>query len=122
MNKEESKIAFGRKLKEIRVSRGMSQEELAKALGYTNRSSINKIEIGRSSIPIEKIVKMAEILGVSPLDLFQEEPADMQVEEDGTRFVIEFQNLTKSNQALVLAYMKALNDSQEKEDGHAKME
>ena len=48
----------------------MSQEELAKALGYTNRSSINKIEIGRSNIPTDKIAKTAEVLGVSPLELF----------------------------------------------------
>ena len=44
---------------------------LAKALGYTNRSSINKIEIGRSSIPTEKIQRTAQVLGVSPLELFK---------------------------------------------------
>ena len=74
MNKAESKKQFGRNLKRLRMAKGMSQEELAKALGYTNRSSINKIEIGRSSIPTDKIKQTADILGVSPLDLFEENP------------------------------------------------
>lgn len=73
MNKEESKKQFGKNLKRLRMAKGMSQEELAKALGYTNRSSINKIEIGRSSIPTDKIKKTADILGVSPLKLFETE-------------------------------------------------
>lgn len=71
MNKEESKKQFGKNLKRLRTEKGLSQEELARALGFKNRSSINKIEIGRSNIPTDKIKKTAEVLGVSPLDLFQ---------------------------------------------------
>lgn len=75
MNKEESKKQFGKNLKRLRIERGLSQDELAHALGFKNRSSINKIEIGRSNIPTDKIKKTAEILGVSPLELFGEDPA-----------------------------------------------
>ena len=71
MNKEESKKQFGKNLKRLRIEKGLSQEELAHALGFKNRSSINKIEIGRSNIPTDKIQKTAEVLGVSPLVLFQ---------------------------------------------------
>ena len=71
MNKEESKKQFGKNLKRLRTEKGLSQEELAHALGFKNRSSINKIEIGRSNIPTDKIQKTAEVLGVSPLVLFQ---------------------------------------------------
>lgn len=71
MNKEESKKQFGKNLKRLRMEKGLSQEELARALGFKNRSSINKIEIGRSNIPTDKIQKTAEVLGVSPLVLFQ---------------------------------------------------
>jgi len=70
MNREDAKKRYGENLKRLRIARGMSQEELAKALGYTNRSSINKIEIGRSNIPTDKIARTAEVLGVSPLELF----------------------------------------------------
>jgi len=72
MNKEEAKKIFGENLKKLRVARGFSQDELAKMVGYTNRSSINKIEIGRSGIPSDKVNELARVLGVSPLDLFQE--------------------------------------------------
>ena len=36
---------FGEKVKEIRVKAGLNQDEFAKELGYTSRSTINKIEI-----------------------------------------------------------------------------
>lgn len=71
MNKEESKKQFGKNLKRLRTEKGLSQEELAHALGFKNRSSINKIEIGRSNIPTDKIQKTAEVLGISPLALFK---------------------------------------------------
>ena len=118
MNKEEAKKIFGKNFKRLRLQSGMSQEELAKALGYTNRSSVNKIELGKNDLPRDKVARAAQVLGCSPLELFQEEPADALVETKGAKFIVEFQNLTESNQALVLAYMKALSDSQEREDGN----
>lgn len=72
MNKEEAKKVFGENLKKLRIARGFSQDELAKMVGYNNRSSINKIEIGRSGIPATKVNEIAKVLGVSPLELFQE--------------------------------------------------
>lgn len=72
MNKEDAKRAFGENLKRIRIARGFSQDELAKMVGYNNRSSINKIEVGRSGIPSDKVNELAKVLGVSPLDLFQD--------------------------------------------------
>lgn len=47
----------------------MSQEELANKVGYTStnaRSSINKIEKGKSDIPSSKIEIIAKALGVTP--------------------------------------------------------
>lgn len=110
MNKEEAKKKYGENLRRIRQSKGMSQEELAKALGYTNRSSINKIEIGRSNIPTDKIAKMAEVLGVSPLDLF--EGGEPPIEEE-TIVPFDFNKLSEDNQKRLLAYYQALIDSQE---------
>ena len=70
MNKEEAKKLFGINLKRLRTERGMSQEELAKKLGYKGRSAINKIETGVNDMPREMVVRCADALGVSPLDLF----------------------------------------------------
>lgn len=55
--------------KRIRARReelGISQEELAKRLGYKSRSSINKIEKGENDIPQSKIVAFAEALRTTP--------------------------------------------------------
>ena len=45
---------------------GMSQDELAKKLGYKSRSTIAKIESGENDITQSKIVAFAKALGVKP--------------------------------------------------------
>lgn len=56
---------IGKKIRTLREERGMTQEELAKKVGYKSRVSINKIELQRD-IPIKKLVPIANALGVSP--------------------------------------------------------
>lgn len=132
MNKEEAKKKYGQNLRRLREARGMSQEELAKALGYTNRSSINKIEIGRSNIPTEKIQLTAQILGVSPLELFEgdEDVSTLPgggfhggVDTDKIRTAIfngDIRKLNEPNQARLMSYYQALLDTQEDdEDGNS---
>ncbi len=57
---------IGNKIKKMREQRNMSQEELAKRVGYTSRSSINKIEKDGRGIPSDKIVEFAKVFNVSP--------------------------------------------------------
>jgi len=45
---------------EIRKKEGLSQEEFAKKLGYSSKSTINKIEKGINDISYEKLVKLIE--------------------------------------------------------------
>lgn len=55
--------------KRIRARRkelGISQEELAKRIGYKSRSSINKIEKGENDIPQSKIAVFAQALRTTP--------------------------------------------------------
>lgn len=53
----------------LRKELGLTQEELAKRMGYKSKSSINKIELGLNDIPRNKIVKFAEVLGTTPARL-----------------------------------------------------
>lgn len=63
-------------IKRIREEKGMSQEELAKLVGFKSRSSINKIEMGVNDITQSKLVAIANALGVSPGELMgSDEPA-----------------------------------------------
>lgn len=53
------------RIRALRIANGMSQETLAKAVGYKGRSMIARIESGQIDISQKKIVKFADALGVS---------------------------------------------------------
>ncbi len=59
-------IEFGNRVKQKRLELGLTQEGLAKAAGYTSRSSINKIELGLVDLPQSKIAAIAKALHTSP--------------------------------------------------------
>lgn len=116
MNKEEAKIIFGENLKRLRLARNMSQDELAKALGYTNRSSINKIELGKNDMPRNKVLRAAQVLGVNPIQLFEgaEEPeTDLQVSSDSWFATIE-NELTPESLTKLKSYAEYLIEMQNK--------
>lgn len=54
------------KIKKRRLELNLSQEELAKKMGYKSRSTINKIESGKVDIARNKIAMFAKVLNVSP--------------------------------------------------------
>ncbi len=56
-------------IKSLRAQLKMSQEELAKKTGYSDRSSIAKIERGDVDLPQSKISLFASALGVTPREL-----------------------------------------------------
>lgn len=115
MDKTEAKIIFGENIKRLRLAKDMSQEELAKALGYENRSSINKIELGKNDMPRNKIVRAAQVLGVSPLAFFEgtkSEP-DVMVKKDSWLAMIE-NDLTPESLAKLKSYAEYLIEMQNK--------
>lgn len=63
-------------IKHRRKELGMTQTDLAKKLGYTDKSMISKIENGSIDLPQSKIISFAEALNISPSDLMGwEEPS-----------------------------------------------
>lgn len=92
-----TKIEFGRRLKAIRESKNLSQEELANLIGLKDRSSITKIEKGVQGLDYLSLEQLIRALGISPLDLFgSEEP-----------FV-----LTPHEKDILTAYRRASADTQ----------
>ncbi len=70
--KQEFLIAFGNRVRKIRTEKQMSLDELARKCGYTSenaRSSIQKIEAGKSDIPASKIRLIANALGVTEAEI-----------------------------------------------------
>lgn len=59
-------MQIGDRIKKRREALGMTQEELAKKVGYKSRSSINKIELNENDIPQSKIIEIAKALNIKP--------------------------------------------------------
>lgn len=56
----------GDRIKELRIQKGMSQEELAKAVGFSSKTSINKIESNERGVRADYLVSIATVLGTTP--------------------------------------------------------
>ena len=89
--------AFGAKIKALRNSRGLTQQELATALGYADKSMIAHIESGDNEMALDKIALLARALGVGANDILGiETPRTERVEltvlvliENGNRILLQ---------------------------------
>lgn len=61
---------FGLRLRELRKSKGISQEKLALESGIA-RSYVGEVERGKRNIALLNIYKLAETLGVKPSALLE---------------------------------------------------
>ncbi len=61
--------SIGARIKARRLELGISQEELAKRVGYETRGAINKIELGTRDISQSKLLLFAQALHMDPLDI-----------------------------------------------------
>lgn len=63
-----TKLLFGEVVRQTRMAKGISQEELAFTCGL-HRTYISDIERGNRNVSLDNIVKLAVGLDVSPKDL-----------------------------------------------------
>jgi len=60
----------GELIRQKRLERGLSQEELAKICGYADKSVICHLEKGDvNDIPLSKAIQIAKVLKVTPTEL-----------------------------------------------------
>ena len=64
------KVAFGLRLRELRIAAGLSQEGLGD-LANLDRTYISSCERGRRNVTLEAIHKLAEALKVAPKVLLE---------------------------------------------------
>lgn len=57
---------FRVRLRECRELRGMTQQELAWAVGFESKVSVTRIENGCASVSIPRLCLIAEVLRVNP--------------------------------------------------------
>ena len=98
------------RIRQLRISQGMSQFDLAKKVGYEGRSAISKVEAGDRDISQSMIQKYAEALNVSPTFLLygEEERHKSQKTKKLTEFIDLFSQLTDEQQNLIIASMKGI--------------
>lgn len=89
--------AYCQNIKQYRIAKGMSQQELADAAGYKSRSSINKIEKGQTLVTLHQAKKIARALGVSITDLVPEYEAYADRETKKEPFKWEISMNSKDN-------------------------
>lgn len=57
---------IGSRIRELRLLRGLSQEELCEKIGYKSKSTITKIESGERQLKQSKIKPIADVLQTTP--------------------------------------------------------
>lgn len=68
--KANSLVIFGKRLKELRLKRGLSQEALAERAGI-HRNYLGGIERGERNVSLSSILKIAAALKVKPTKLLE---------------------------------------------------
>jgi len=74
--KSDNHVSLGKKIKEIRKSKSMTQSDLAKMIVVDDKGTtmdlavLSKIERGVSNITLEKLFALSKALNVTPSEFF----------------------------------------------------
>ena len=109
------------RIRQLRIDAGMSQDDLARAMGYKDRSMITKIELGKVDISQKKIIAFAKVLNTTPAYLMgwtddaQQVKMDLQlfngdtVEDPDIRIVSGMmENMSPEQKKQIVAIVKAV--------------
>lgn len=113
-------MTIGDRIKKRRMELGMSQETLAKKIGYSSRSSINKIELDIQQLRQSKIKDIATALNTTTSYIMgweDKEPEVVKVSDTVKTIDTLANQLDKSSQERLLAYAQALYDVQDTKEG-----
>ena len=70
-------MTIGMRIRRRREELGLTQDELAKRMGYSGRSSISVVESGKRDISWENVCKYAKVLNCTPSYLMKwQDPID----------------------------------------------
>jgi transcriptional regulator with XRE-family HTH domain len=105
---------IGDRIKKRREELGMSQEELAKKVGYKSRSSVNKIEIDGRGLPQNKIVIFAKALETTPAYLMGWNDETIEIKYN-TLSSCDSENLNRYADYLYMRERQLITDSNSKQ-------
>ena len=98
-----------KRIKHRREELNMTQDALAKKVGYKSRTSIHKIELGLTDLPQSKIMEIADALATTPEYLMGWTPEVSNRDKDETELVNGYRSLTDEGKRLVKGMIGQLN-------------
>ena len=118
-------MTIGERIKIRRNELKLSQRELSDKMGYSNHSTIGKIENGKVDIPQSRIVQFAEVLGCSVAYLMgwdeeikknpkatAERHFEILMDEDFVGMFDEFHSLDSKKRKIVIDLVHSLADTE----------
>ena len=105
---------IGKKLKARREQLGLTQEELAKKLGYKSKSTINKIELDINDVSQSKLIKLADALDVDPTYFIED--STPEIPDRLLAYANAFAKLSDNGKAQALQYIEFLVNQEAKND------
>jgi len=106
-------MAFGNKLRQLRLQRGLTQDHITKVLGYATRGYVSDVEAGKFIPGPDKLEKYAKALGMTKEEmddlLFEDKLETLGLDDPG--FTIMFKDvprMTKDEKQSVLRAYEAV--------------
>lgn len=102
-------MTIGDRIKQKRVEMGLSQEELAKKMGYVSKSVISKFEAKGDGITTTTIEKFAKALNTTPAVLmgWSVDGDIPEFEDDHVELIALYSQLTKEQKQTVMSMLRS---------------
>lgn len=80
------------RIRQRRIELDMTQDELARKLGYKSRASINKIELGQRDINQRNVLAFAKALNTTPgwLMTGDDEPTEPELKDKSVQELLDY--------------------------------
>ena len=119
MENENKYQKIGGTLLKIRAIKGIKQESVAKQLGITT-NGYGKIERGESAINIDRLEQIANILGISAMDIMQFDESIIfninTISNSAPNGIVNNYSLSAEELGLLMAQIKSLNEIVERQN------
>ena len=109
-------MTLGEKVKLKREELGLSQEELAEKMNYKSKTSIHKIEVGITDLPLSKVKELAAVLKTTPAYLMGWEEDKSQEKENNIFSQLTDEELAKLEKFKNMSTVMFMNEGNDISD------
>lgn len=99
-------VAIGNKLRIMRLTRGMSQKELASAIGISFQQ-LQKYERGVNRLSVEMLIKITRYMGINPVEI-------MVTDSDEEALFENFVHTTHPDQLQLMQHYSNITDPEKR--------